>query len=85
MSKGEEEAKHADLDKVEKQDKENHNSNVREGKADASVWGDEEKPGLNEYPKKDLNRHQEEDQPEFTEPYSNQSKDIEGDEGIEEK
>lgn len=78
MSEGEKEAKHANTDKVERENKKavDKEEPVREGKPDTEISGDTgHLPDENRYPKKDLRRHQEEDQPEFSGPYSNQSRD----------
>jgi hypothetical protein len=61
--------KKTDIDpkKVEKEDARKEKPKIREGQENSSVWGDQDKPDKNEYPRKTVDRKQYDDEPEFKE------------------
>ena len=62
------------IKKVEKEDAKNRDNAVREGKKDASILGNKKQRPKQEYPRESKTDEQFNNQPEFTEPDNNASK-----------
>lgn len=56
-----------DPETVAKDDAKQKKQKIREGQENSSVWGDEDKPNKNAYPRKHTADKQYNDEPEFTE------------------
>ena len=61
---------------VEKEDAKKKDFKVREGQEDNSVWDDKEESTEDSYPRMDTDDKKYKNQPEFTEPKSNKSKEA---------
>jgi hypothetical protein len=62
------------IKKVEKEDAKNKDNDVREGKKNASILGNKKQRPKREYPRESKSDEQFNNQPEFTEPDNNVSK-----------